>query len=126
LSDPQRNADKAESLLELEKVPEFDKHVTNGAQEVISSFDVGTKESTWDPADKHAAYVQAKIAFRLIWVLIGVLAGGGALLATTKWTGLPTKDVSSFFGVAFAAVVTLTTAATSFWFGSQKERSRKG
>jgi hypothetical protein len=111
---------------EFEDVPEFDKNATAGDHEVIKSFNVGTKESTWDPADKHAAYVQAKIAYRLIWVLVGVLVGGGALLSTTKWTGLQTRDVSSFFGVAFAAVVTLTTAATSFWFGSQKERSRKG
>lgn len=89
----------------------------------ITSVEPRVKEEVWDP-DEHAAKVQSKLAFRLIWVLAGVLLGGAALLSTTKWTGLASKDVTSFFGVAFAAVVTLTTAATSFWFGSQRERSR--
>jgi len=68
--------------------------------------------------------VQATLAIRLIWLLAGVLLGGGILLGTVKWTGLAAKDVVDFFGLAFAAVVTLTTAATSFWFGSQRERTR--
>jgi hypothetical protein len=31
---------------------------------------------------------------------------------------------AALFGVAFGAIVTLTTAATSFWFGAQHERKR--
>lgn len=81
-----------------------------------------TATTTWNP-EQHTAVTQAKIAFRLIWVLVGVIAVGAVLLATSKWTGLKAENVSDFFGVAFGAVVTLATAATSFWFGSQKHRS---
>lgn len=84
-----------------------------------------TKDTAWDP-ERHAATVQAQLAFRLIWVLVGVIVVGAGLLATSKWTGIKAQNVSDFFGIAFAAVVTLTTAATSFWFGSQKHRSHPG
>lgn len=60
----------------------------------ITSVEPNTKEPQWNP-DQYAAFIQAKIAFRLIWVLAGVLLGGAALLSTSKWTGLASKDVTS-------------------------------
>lgn len=108
----------------LLEVPEFSP-LPPGAETEIASVQPKTKEPTWNP-DQYTASVQSKLAFRLIWVLVGVLLGGAALVSTTKWTGLAVKDVTNFFGVAFAAVVTLATAATSFWFGSQRAQSKSG
>jgi hypothetical protein len=83
----------------------------------------GPQDPEWD-AGKHRAIVQAELARRLIWVLLVVLFLGAALLSTTRWTGIKPQDVASFFGIAFGAVVTLATAATSFWFGSQDREPR--
>ncbi len=87
------------------------------ATSVVHNFTPKAKTKAWNP-DEYTMQTQARLAFRLIWVLVGVLVGGAAIFTTTRWTGLATKDVTDFFGIAFAAVVTLTTAATSFWFGS--------
>jgi hypothetical protein len=105
-------------------VPEFSALPGDAKPDIDQINPSSTRSSDWNAA-KHAALVQAQLARRLIWVLAGVLAGGGGLLATVKWTGLTAHDVTDFFGVAFGAVVTLTTAATSFWFGSQSERVRR-
>ena len=105
----------------VDDVPEF-KPAPRGERADIEDISPRVKERNWDP-DEHAQKVQAKLAFRLIWVLSGVLLGGAAVLCTTRWTDLKTADVTNFFAVAFGAIVTLATAATSFWFGSQKGRS---
>jgi hypothetical protein len=63
---------------------------------------------------QHTAKTQARLAFYLIMMLAGVFLSGAALLVTTKGTGLKATDVPNFFGAAFAAVVTLAAAATSF------------
>lgn len=112
------------AVVDLLRVPEFSL-LPPGEKPDIDKIETGTKEETWNP-DQYAAFVQSSLAFRLIWVLAGVLLGGAGLLVTTKWTGLMAKDVTDFFGIAFGAVVTLTTAATSFWFGTQRERARSG
>jgi hypothetical protein len=112
------------------EAPEFERLADRTTREgavapLIDNVAPSTTASTWD-ADKHTALVQAELARRLIWVLTGVLLGGAALLSTGKWTGLSAQSVSNFFSVAFGAVVTLTTAATSFWFGSRHARNRDG
>lgn len=84
----------------------------------IADFKVEDKKKHWNQA-KHTAETQADLAKALILIVAGVLLVGAGLLVSTKWTGLQTRDVLEFFGVAFAAVVTLATAATSFWFGSR-------
>jgi len=115
-----KDASVAQAQALADAVPEF----TLVPNEKPEMHDLGAPptETRWN-ADKHTAVVQASLAFRLIWVLVGVLVAGGALFSTTKWTGLLPKDVTGFFGIAFGAVVTLATAATSFWFGTQKGRS---
>jgi hypothetical protein len=107
----------------LSQVPEFSATTAeeHAAPRIETLRAASADTKLWDE-NEHTAKTQATLAFRLIWVLAGVLLGGAALLATTSWTGLASKDVTDFFGVAFGAVVTLTTAATSFWFGSQRGR----
>jgi hypothetical protein len=120
----QREDTASSAVVNLLKAPEFSL-LPAGEKTDIDKIETGTKEESWNP-DQYAAFVQSSLAFRLIWVLAGVLLGGAGLLVTTKWTGLMAKDVTDFFGIAFGAVVTLTTAATSFWFGTQRERARTG
>ena len=112
-------------LVSVLAAPEFSLAPAGAHTDIDHLKPSDVKEANWNP-DKHAALVQAQLAFRLIWVLVGVLVGGGSLISTTKWTGLATKDVTDFFGVAFGAVVTLATAATSFWFGSQRTHATTG
>jgi hypothetical protein len=106
--------------------PEFSP-VTVDDLPVIETIKPATRTERWDP-EQHRAFTQSRVTFTLIWVLIAVLILGAALLSTTRWTGITAQDVSDFFGVAFAAVVTLVTAATSFWFGTEhgrREQNRK-
>ncbi len=95
---------------------EFER-IQDDATPVIKTLSARARTKAWNP-EEYSMQTQARLAFRLIWVLVGVLVGGAAMFTTTRWTGLMTKDVTAFFGIAFGAVVTLTTAATSFWFGS--------
>ena len=105
-------------------VPEFSK-APEGARLDINSLPTASfKKEPWNK-EEHDAKTQARLAFRLLWVLVLLILIGAGALVTVKWTGLQTKDVETFFGVAFSAVVTLTTAATSFWFGSQRGQSQR-
>jgi hypothetical protein len=83
------------------------------------------KTEAWNP-DQFTAFTQSRVTFRLIWVLGGVLVLGAALLSTTPLTKITAQDVTDFFGIAFGAVVTLVTAATSFWFGTERGRRDQG
>ena len=79
------------------------------------------KTETWN-REKFTASTQSRVTFGLILVLVVVLLLGAALLSTTPWTKITAQDVTDFFGIAFSAVVTLVTAATSFWFGTERGR----
>lgn len=114
------------SAASIPDAPEFSP-VTVDTLPVIETIKPATRTERWDP-EQHRATTQSRVTFLLVWVLISVLILGAALLSTTRWTGITAQDVSDFFGVAFAAVVTLVTAATSFWFGTEfgrRDQDRK-
>ena len=62
--------------------------------------------------------VRAQLAFRLIWILVGVIAAGIVLMATAQWTDVDRiANIGSVALTVFTSIVTLVSAATGFYFG---------
>jgi hypothetical protein len=106
---------------ELEKVPEFE-----SAPDPVAAGNQGISTLTPEPPlepynpQKKLDEVRARLAFRLLWVLIGVIAGGFLLLLTLRWTGIAQiTDIRPTFLIVFSNIVTLVSAATGFYFGQQ-------
>jgi hypothetical protein len=63
-----------------------------------------------------------RLALYLLRLLAGVLVGGAAMLATTRWTHLDSGIVKdAFFGVLLA-IMTLVAAAAGFYYGAGDHR----
>ena len=66
---------------------------------------------------EHLHRARYSLVRRLLWLLAGVLAGGVAMLLTTRWTRLTADEVSDFITMVFGAVVALAGCAVGFYFG---------
>jgi hypothetical protein len=59
------------------------------------------------------------LARGLVWILGGTIFAILALLATKRWTGLTTEEISNSTAAIFTALVSLTGSALGFYFGTK-------
>lgn len=77
-------------------------------------------------AQKHLAEVRARITFRLIWILVGVIFSGVTLFLTAILTGVDKiANIGPTYLAVFSSTVTLVSAATGFYFGQSQGDSGK-
>jgi hypothetical protein len=93
-----------------------------GADLVVKTSAYGAMTAARPPAGR----APERLALYLLRLLSGVLLGGAAMLATTRWTHLDSAVVKdAFFGVLIA-IMTLVAAAAGFYYGAGDHRDGPG
>jgi hypothetical protein len=111
----------------VRNVPEFAPSDSDSASSNIISTLSGPPPKEPYNAQKKLDEVRARLAFRLVWVLIGVIAAGLAILFTLPWTGIGNiVDIRPTFELVFSGILTLVSTATGFYFGQQSTNSGSG
>jgi len=62
------------------------------------------------------------LARGLVWILGGTVFSIVALVATKRWTGLTTDEITNSTAALFTALVSLTGSALGFYFGTKDRR----
>lgn len=104
-------------------VPEFEAVSPDQAAagpSIVQDINADPKVEPYD-AQQNLDNVRSKLAFRLIWILVGVLAVGAVLLVTAPLTGVDkVANVATTALTVFTSIVTLVSAATGFYFGQSQ------
>jgi hypothetical protein len=70
--------------------------------------------------------VRKVLATRLLWLLIGTIAGGSGLILYTVIVSKSVADVRGYVEMVFTAVTTLVSTVVGFYFGSESARPATG
>ena len=77
-------------------------------------------------AQEYLDKTRSRVAFRLIWILIGVLFFGFVLLLIALLVGIDKiANIGSTYLAVFSSIITLVSAATGFYFGQSQGGSGK-
>jgi hypothetical protein len=85
-----------------------------GADPVIQTTAYNSGHADWLPGTS----AMERPALYLLRLLTGVLAGGGVMLATIRWTHLDASVVRDMFFGILMGLMTLVAAASGFYYGA--------
>ena len=97
-----------------------------GTVEPIAELHPAPKTEPYN-AQKHLDETRSQVAFRLIWILVGVLLFGFALLLIAIDAGADKiANIGPTYLAVFSSIITLVSAATGFYFGQSGGSGKDG